>query len=103
MQTLTKMAPLNPFDLLSQMADEYYILMTTDTISEDRLKDYRDNCDNPDDDNLVQDIQQFEHTRFIRYAAECRSIHPSFTDVFMRSKGFRWGTAEEWGTAHYFC
>lgn len=101
------MAPSNPIDLLQQMAAEYYILMTTNTITEDRLKDWRNNCDvlewMNEDEELVQNIQCFEHRRFILYAAECRTTHPTSTDLIMLSKGFEWGTAEEWGTAHYFC
>ena len=100
------MAPSNPFDLLTQMADEYYIIATAQSVTEDMLKAYRNHGEDPtamDNEQLLEDIQQFEFTRFMEYAAEIRPIHPTLTDTFMRSQGYYWGDDPEDGDIGYFC
>jgi hypothetical protein len=96
--TITKMAPSNPIDLLQQMSDEYYVIATAQSVTEDMLKAYRNNCDNPVSSiGLLADIQQFEYPRFMQFAKWTRNMYPTATDLFMRSNGYYWEDAG------YFC
>jgi len=106
------MSPSNPLYLLEQMTEENEIIQDADSITEDMLQDYRNNCEDPlgwhgriaaDDEELLADIKQFNHTCWVEFAAETRLTHQVLTDLFMRRIGYVWGTAEEWGTAHYYC
>jgi hypothetical protein len=102
MQTITKMAPSNSIEQLSQMHDEFEIIGEAQSITEDMRKAYENHGEAMDDEQLLTVIQMLELDRFLEYAAEIRSTHPEETDTFMMSKGFTWGNRED-GDIGYLC
>jgi len=105
------MAPSNPIELLQQITEENDILQEADSITEDMLKAYQNNCPDParwhgrtaaNEEELLEDIKQFNHTSWVEFAAETRLTHPTSTDLFMRQKGYFWGDPEE-GDYGYIC
>lgn len=95
------MAPNKLIEKLKQMYDEVEIIWEAESVTEDMVKAYRNNCDNPVSSiGLLADIQQFEFIRFMQFAKWTRNMHPILTDRFMMSKGYEWdGTYCGWPKA----
>ena len=105
MQTITKMAPINPIEQLKQMHDAFEIILSAQSVTEDMLKAYENHGEDPtamDDEQLLEDIQQFYITRIMEFATETRSTHPEKTDEFMKSNGYGWNDNPEDGDIGYF-